>query len=434
MVNAQCSELNIEYCPLIIVVQKGVTQGMSNNTCILAYSGGLDTSFCIPFIREKYGFDVETVMIDTGGFSADDFKRAEDRARKLGVKKPVVLDGKAEVFNRFVKFMLFGNVMRGGVYPLCVAAERVVQASMVAEYAVKHGAAAVAHGSTGAGNDQIRFDVAMNVLAPGLKMLAPVREHSLTRAQETEYLAKHGLEIPAKTTQYSINAGMWGVTIGGKETHDSGTVVPDEVFEMAAKSNPTSKPRLLRVTFDKGVPVALDGEKMPPVALIDRLNTLGFEYALGRGVHLGDTIVGIKGRVAFVAPAALMLIAAHRELEKLVLTKWQRFWKDHVADFYGTMLHEGQPFDPALRDIEAMLNSSQQRVSGEVALSLKYGAFSVGSVTSPHSLMSAASGKYGEEFSLWSGADATGFGKILSIPSRLAAQARGPQMDADERG
>ncbi|MBK8208108.1 MAG: argininosuccinate synthase [Planctomycetes bacterium] len=396
---------------------------MSNGTCILAYSGGLDTSFCIPYIREKYDYDVETVMIDTGGFSAEDFKRADERARKLGVKNPVVLDGKAEVFNRFVKYMLMGNVMRGGVYPLCVAAERVVQAAMVAEYAVKHKAAAVAHGSTGAGNDQVRFDVAMNVLAPGLKMLAPVREHSLTRVQETEYLAKHGMEIPAKTTQYSINAGMWGTTIGGKETHDSATTVPDEVFELAGESYPAAKPRTLKLTFDKGVPVALDGKVCAAPDLIEELNTLGMTYALGRGVHLGDTIVGIKGRVAFVAPAALMLIAAHRELEKLVLTKWQRFWKDHVSDFYGTMLHEGQPFDPALRDIEAMLTHSQQRVSGEVSIDVRYSHFRVGGITSPHSLMHAAAGKYGEEFSLWSGADAAGFGKILSIPSRLAAQA-----------
>jgi argininosuccinate synthase len=396
----------------------------NNGTCILAYSGGLDTSFCIPFIREEYGYDVSTVMIDTGGFSADDLHRAESRAKQLGVKEHVVLDGKAEVFNRFVKYMLFGNVMRGGTYPLCVAAERVVQAAMVAEYAVKHKAAAVAHGSTGAGNDQVRFDVAMNVLAPGLKMLAPVREHSLTRQQETEYLAKHGLEIPPKTTQYSINAGMWGTTIGGKETHDSATTVPDEVFELAGKSHPKAHAQAIKLTFEQGVPVAFGEKQYAPERLIELLNAMGMTYALGRGVHLGDTIVGIKGRVAFAAPAAIMLINAHRELEKLVLTKWQRFWKDHVADFYGTMLHEGQPFDPALRDIEAMLTHSQQRVSGEVSLELRYGSFRVGGITSPHSLMDAAAGKYGEEFSLWSGADAAGFGKILSIPARLAAQAK----------
>ena len=407
-----------------MVNQKESKDKMANNgTCILAYSGGLDTSFCIPFIREKYGYDVETVMIDTGGFTAADFKRAEERAKQLGVKKPVVLDGKAEVFNRFVKFMLFGNVMRGGVYPLCVAAERVVQASMVAEYAVKHKAAAVAHGSTGAGNDQIRFDVAMNVLAPGLKMLAPVREFSLTRVQEAEYLAKVGLEIPPKTTLYSINAGMWGTTVGGKETHDSGTTVPDAVFELAGESYPAAKPVTVKLKFDKGVPVALDGEKFAAIEIIEKLNVMGTTYALGRGVHLGDTIVGIKGRVAFVAPAALILIAAHRELEKLVLTKWQRFWKDHLSDFYGTMLHEGQPFDPALRDIEALLTHSQERASGEVSVDIRYGSFRVGGITSPHSLMHAAAGKYGEEFSLWSGADAAGFGKILSIPSRLAGQA-----------
>lgn len=394
---------------------------MTNKLCILAYSGGLDTSFCIPFIREQYGFDVQTVMVDTGGFSAADLEAAEQRARQLGVDSPVVLDGKAEVFDRFVRFLLYGNVLRGGVYPLCVAAERVVQASMVAEYAVANGAAAVAHGSTGAGNDQTRFDVAANVLAPGLTMLAPVREHSLTRQQETDYLAKHGVTIPPKTTQYSINAGMWGTTIGGKETHDSATTVPDEVFELAGASHAKAQPQTITLSFEQGVPVAFGDKRYEPHRLIELLNAMGMTYALGRGVHLGDTIVGIKGRVAFAAPAALMLINAHRELEKLVLTKWQRFWKDHVSDFYGTMLHEGQPFDPALRDIEAMLEHSQQRVTGEVVLELRYGSFRVGGVSSPHSLMSAAAGKYGEEFSLWTGQDAAGYGKILSIPSRLAA-------------
>ena len=373
-------------------------------------------------------------MVDTGGFSPEDRKQAEERARSLGAKDHVLLDGRDDVFARYVQYLLFGNVLRGGVYPLCVAAERVVQASMVAEYAVKHGAAAIAHGSTGAGNDQTRFDVAANVLAPGLRMLAPVREHSLTRQQETDYLAKHGLVIPPKTTQYSINAGMWGTTIGGKETHDSATTVPDEVFELAGKSDPAAKPRTLKINFQYGVPHGIDGRSIPPLEVIDNLNAIGMEYALGRGVHLGDTIVGIKGRVAFAAPAALMLIHAHRELEKLVLTKWQRFWKDHVSDFYGTMLHEGQPFDPALRDVEAMLESSQQRVSGEVTLDLRYGSFRVGGVSSPHSLMSAAAGKYGEEFSLWTGQDAAGYGKILSIPARLAASVERQTAEAQRRG
>ena len=322
---------------------------MANETCVLAYSGGLDTSFCIPFIREEYGYDIVTVMVDTGGFSADDLQRASERATKLGVKEHLVIDGRAEVFDRYARYLIFGNVLRGGVYPLCVAAERVVQAAMVAEYALKIKAAAVAHGSTGAGNDQIRFDVAFGVLCPDLKQLAPVREHALTRKQETEYLAKHGLEISAKTTEYSINAGMWGVTIGGKETHDGATEVPESVFEMGVPSDPSAKPQTLSVAYNNGVPVALNGEKLDSVTLVENLNALSATYALGRGIHLGDTIVGIKGRIAFQAGAALMLIAAHRELEKLVLTKWQRFWKDHVADFYGNMIHEGQPFDPALR-------------------------------------------------------------------------------------
>jgi argininosuccinate synthase len=400
---------------------------MTSQLCILAYSGGLDTSYCIPFIREEYGYEVATVMVDSGGFSDAERAQAEERARKLGVRDHVLLDGRAEVFDRYARYLIYGNVLRGGVYPLCVAAERVVQAQMVAEYALQIGAAAVAHGSTGAGNDQVRFDVAFGVLCPGLRQLAPIREHALTRQQETEYLAKRGLVIPPKTTSYSINAGMWGVTIGGDETHDSATEVPESVFEMAVPSDPNATPRGLRVTFERGVPVALDGEALDPVVLVERLNALSATYALGRGVHLGDTIVGIKGRVAFQAGAALLLIAAHRELEKLVLTKWQRFWKDQIADFYGGMIHGGQPFDPALRDIEAMLEHSQGRVSGDVTLSIRHGGYFVTGASSPHSLMAAAHGRYGEEYTLWDGRDAEGFSRILSIPSKLAAAVEPPR-------
>ena len=392
--------------------------------CVLAYSGGLDTSFCIPFIKEKYGYDIVTVMVDTGGFSERDMQQARDRANRLGVLRHTVIDGRKEVFDRYARYLIYGNVLRGGVYPLCVAAERVVQAQMVAEYALEEEAVAVAHGSTGAGNDQVRFDVAFGVLCPGLKQLAPVREHALTRKQETEYLAKAGLTIPEKTTEYSINAGMWGVTIGGKETHDSATEVPEEVFEMAVPSNPDAAPRKLSIKFNRGLPSSLDNEMLTPVKLVERLNEVAAEYALGRGIHVGDTIVGIKGRIAFQAGAALMLIAAHRELEKLTLTRWQRFWKDHVADFYGNMIHEGQPFDPALRDIEAMLDRSQQSVNGEVTLNLRHGGFYVTGSSSPNSMMNATAGKYGEEFSLWDGRDAEGFSKILSIPSKLHVAAK----------
>ena len=398
---------------------------MTTKTCVLAYSGGLDTSFCIPFLREEYGYDVITVMVDTGGFSQADLDEAVGRTEALGVLKHVVVDGRAEVFDRYVKYLIAGNVLRGGVYPLCVAAERVVQAAMVAEYANGAGAAAVAHGSTGAGNDQVRFDVAFGVLCPTLLQLAPVREHSLTRQQETEYLAKRGVEIAASTAEYSINAGMWGVTIGGRETHDSGTPIPDSVFEMAVPSDPDAPDKTITVRFDRGIPMALDGENLDPVALVARLNDLAATYALGRGIHLGDTIVGIKGRIAFQAGAALMLIHGHRELEKLVLTKWQRSWKDQIAEFYGAMLHEGQAFDPVLRDIEALLESSQQRVSGEVKIDIRHGAYLVNGVESPHSMMAAGESKYGEQFSLWEGRDVEGFSKILSIPARLTRSAKG---------
>lgn len=393
-----------------------------SNICVLAYSGGLDTSFCIPFLKEEHNYEIVTVMVDTGGFSDDELAEAASRAEMLGVKEHIVLDGKSEVFDRFVKYLIFGNVLRGGVYPLCVAAERVVQAAMVAEYALNIDAVAIAHGSTGAGNDQVRFDGAFGVLAAGLKQHAPVREHSLSRQQETDYLAKHGLTIPAKTLKYSVNAGMWGVTIGGEETHDSATEVPESVFEMACPSKPDSKPAKLTIGFENGVPVTLDGQKLDPSELVNKLNMLSADYALGRGVHLGDTIVGIKGRVAFQAGAALMLIAAHRELEKVVLTKWQRFWKDHVADFYGNMIHEGQPFDPVCRDIEAMLTSSQQRVTGEVTLNIRHAGYYVTGASSPNSMMTADS-KYGEEYTLWQGSDVAGFSKVLNIPSKLYGQA-----------
>ncbi|MCF6228355.1 MAG: argininosuccinate synthase, partial [Planctomycetes bacterium] len=292
----------------------------------------------------------------------------------------------------------------------------------VAEYAIKINAIAIAHGSTGAGNDQVRFDGAFGVLAPDLKQHAPVREHSLTRQQETDYLLKHGLVIPAKTLKYSVNAGMWGITIGGEETHDSATEVPESVFEMACPSKPDSKPAKITIGFSNGIPVTLDGQKLAASELVNKLNIISADYALGRGIHLGDTIVGIKGRVAFQAGAALILISAHRELEKIVLTKWQRFWKDHVADFYGNMIHEGQPFDPVCRDIEAMLTSSQQRVSGEVTLNIKHGGYYVTGASSPNSMMTADS-KYGEEYTLWQGGDVAGFSKVLNIPSKLYGQA-----------
>lgn len=391
-------------------------------TCVLAYSGGLDTSFCIPFIKEKYGYDIVTVMVDTGGFSQADLDQAAERAQKLGVKEHLVLDGRKEVFDRYARYLIFGNVLRGSVYPLCVAAERVVQAEMVAEHALKIGASAIAHGSTGAGNDQVRFDVAFGVRCPNMKQLSPVREHSLSRQDETEYLAKNGLLIEAKTTQYSINAGMWGITIGGEETHDSATVVPEEVFEMGCPSDKSASPTNIEIAFEQGVPVSIDGESMHPVALVEKLNALSATYALGRGIHLGDTIVGIKGRIAFQAGAALILIHAHRELEKTVLTKWQRFWKDHVADFYGNMIHEGQPFDPALRDIEAMLESSQRFVSGTVSIAIQHGNFFVTGAASERSMMAGTHGKYGEEYTLWSGRDVQGFSRVLSIPSILAPQ------------
>jgi argininosuccinate synthase len=302
-----------------------------------------------------------------------------------------------------------------------VAAERVVQADEVARIARNRGAHAVAHGSTGAGNDQVRFDGAFQVLAPGLEILAPIRDLGLTRAQEYEYLRKEGVEIDPSVKDYSVNAGLWGATIGGRETHDPWSEIPDTVWPYPVPG--TIAPRDVVLTFEKGLPVAIDGTRGSGSEIIAGLGGIANSFGVGRGIHLGDTVMGIKGRVAFQAGAALILIAAHRELEKLVLTSWQRFWKDHLADFWGKLLHEAQAFDPVMQDIRALIDSSQKRVSGDVRVKLTAGRFEVTGVQSPHSMMRREAGLYGEEARLWQSQDAAGFGRILGIPGRLYRQA-----------
>ena len=396
---------------------------MSTNkkTIIVAYSGGLDTSFCLVYLRKELGFNVISVTADTGGFSPEELAELENRARDLKVAEHLTLPARQLVYDRYVSTIIRGNVLRGNVYPLCVAAERVVQAEETARIARERNAQAVAHGSTGAGNDQVRFDGAFQVLVPDLEILAPIRDLGLSRVEEFEYLQKEGVPIDPTVRDYSINSGLWGTTIGGKETHDPWQEIPEEVwpFPIPRDKDPVS----ITITFAKGLPRALDGTDLSGPELIAELGQKAAAYGVGRGLHLGDTVLGIKGRVAFQAGAALILIAAHRELEKLILTGWQRFWKDHLADFWGKLLHEAQAFDPVMQDIRALIDSSQERVSGDVRLKLSPGRFEVTGMQSPHSMMRAEVGLYGEEAKLWEGQDAAGFGRILGIPGRLYRQA-----------
>jgi argininosuccinate synthase len=384
----------------------------------LAFSGGLDTTYCAILLREE-GRRVHAVTVDTGGFSAREKRTIAARAKAAGVVKHVFLDGRAEVFERYALPLIFGNVLRGGVYPLSVAAERAVQVAAVARYARRIGARAVAHGSTAAGNDQFRFDAGLRVLAPELEVLAPVRDSNVSREEETEYCASFGVRIPAKTTLYSVNEGLWGTTIGGGRTHDPWELPPETLYPGNTLAKAPRTPRVTVVGFRRGRPVALDGRTLPGLALVARLNALGRRYAAGRAVHLGDTILGSKGRIVFEAPAALSLIAAHAELEKLVMTKEQRQLKALVAETYGRLLHEGLAFEPALADAQAYLNATQSRVTGEARLRFSPGRFEVIGVRSRHSLLRPSVVRYGESNAYLSAAEAKGIGKTLALPGRL---------------
>ncbi len=390
---------------------------------LLAFSGGLDTSFCVVHLQEQ-GWSVHTVTVDTGGFSGEELARIEAASARLGAISHRTVDARKTLFDHFLRYLIYGNVLRGQAYPLSVSAERVCQAQAVVAVAKELGVEALAHGSTGAGNDQVRFDVAFRTLAPELKILTPIRELALSRADEVAFLASKGIEVPTKTVVYSVNEGMWGTSIGGAETLDSWSTLPDAAYPGGAVS-PELPAFELVISFDQGVPVALNEAVMEPVALIAALNGLGKTYGVGRGIHLGDTILGIKGRVGFEAPAAHLLISAHRELEKLVLSGQQLFWKESLGNLYGALLHEGKFFDPLVRDLEAFLRSSQSRVTGDVRLTLHPRGFAVGGVRSPNSLMNSKVASYGEANHLWSGDEAAGFAKLYGVPQMLALSVGG---------
>ena len=388
----------------------------------LAFSGGLDTTYCAVVLRQE-GSRVHAVTVDTGGFSTAERRTIAARAKAAKVEKHVFVDGRREVYERYALPLLFGNVLRGGVYPLSVAAERAVQAETVAAYARRARASVVVHGSTAAGNDQFRFDAALRVLAPEIEVRAPIRDGGLSREEETRVLAAAGLAIPSRTARYSVNEGLWGTTIGGGETHDPWETVPEGLFPGRPRARAPRKPRSIVVRFAAGRPAALDGKRIDPLALVAKLNAVGRTYAAGRGIHIGDTILGAKGRIAFEAPAALALIAAHAELEKLVLTKEQRQLKAAVAETYGRLLHEGLAFDPAAADAARFLAASQSRVTGEARLRFTPGRFEVSGVRSAFSLMRPSLVRYGESNSYLSPAEAQGVGKTLALPGRLWALA-----------
>jgi argininosuccinate synthase len=392
------------------------------NDIILAFSGGLDTSFCILYLQEQ-GYRVTTVTVDTGGFTSADLTAIEQRSKELGAVQHYTIDGRQELWDKTVTYIIKGNILRGGVYPLCVGPERIIQASKMVEIAKQIGADAIAHGSTGAGNDQVRFDVAIRVLSPNMKIITPIRELGLTRKQETAYLTERGFNVPAKTQDYSFNQGLIGTTIGGKETLTSWESPPDHIYPSIVPIEQAPSEGIdIILGFENGLPSGIDGEAAPELELISKLSQIGAENGVGKNIHLGNTILGIKGRVAFEAPAMTILITAHRELEKLILTDAQAFWKNHLATVYGDMLHRGNYFDPVMRDIEAMIDSSQTCVTGQVKVKLQRGNIIVKGLQSPYSLMAAKVGVYGEESRFWSGEDAQGFCKIYGLQSMLAYQ------------
>jgi argininosuccinate synthase len=400
---------------------------MSNSDpIILAFSGGLDTSFCVPWLKETYNRPVITATVNTGGLDAAAATALEQRALALGAAEHVLIEARPAFFDDVIRYLIMGNVRRGNLYPLCVGSERGLQAAQLAKLAMDRGSSTVAHGCTAAGNDQVRFEIALKTLAPELETLAPVRDHSWARQDQLDFLSKRNLPPPPTGSEYSINRGLWGVTIGGAETLDSKSSIPESAWVLSSGALTQPKPpSQLTVAFEKGVPVAVNGESLQPVALIEQLETSGAEYAIGRGIHLGDTILGTKGRVAFEAPAAEILLTAHRELEKLTLSQSQQRIKENVAQSYGDLVHEGRQLDPVCRDIEALLNSSQDTVTGQVHLTLSPGCLFVTGVESPHSLLAATRGTYGETAGEWTAADAVGFSRILALPGMLQSRARG---------
>lgn len=383
-----------------------------NKKVVLAYSGGLDTSFCVKYLNEDKGLDVYAITVNTGGFSDQQIADIKTRALSLGVKEYVAQDITREYYDKCLKYLIFGNVLKNNTYPLSVSAERVFQAIAVAEYAKSIGAGYIAHGSTGAGNDQVRFDMIFNILIPEAEIITPIRDLRLSREEEIEYLKAKGVEIDAEKAKYSINQGVWGTSVGGKETLTSDQTLPESAYPTQLTKEGTEE---ITISFEKGEPIALNGKKFNhPIELIQELNSIAAPYAIGRDIHVGDTIIGIKGRVGFEAAAPIILIKAHHLLEKHTLTKQQLTWKEMLSNPYGNFLHEGLFYEPVMRDFEAFFSSTQAHVTGDVIISLKPYQFSTIGIRSPYDLMQSKFGTYGEVNNTWSGEDVKGFAKIFS--------------------
>jgi len=388
---------------------------------LLAYSGGLDTSWLTAWLTRDEGHRVTALTVDCGGWDEAEKTALAERARALGAERHLFVDARSELFDRVLRWLVAGNVRRGGVYPLSVGAERGLQAEVLARVAAEQGFDAVCHGCTAAGNDQVRFEAALATVAPGLLALAPVRDLAPSREDQRAYLERAGLPVPAAGGRYSINAGLWGLTIGGGELHASSEPLPEEAWQWTRGGRGAET---FTLAFEDGVPVALDGEAHPPVTLIERLNEAAGALGFGRGYHLGDTVLGFKGRIAFEAPAAELILLAHRELEKLVLCEDQRFWKDHLGDVYGRRLHQGLFHDPLQRDLEAFFGSSQSRVCGEARVLVEGAAAQVLGVTSPYSLMDASDARYGERAAADAATGAAvGLARALAEPARLFRRA-----------
>jgi argininosuccinate synthase len=390
---------------------------------LVAFSGGLDTSWCVARERRLGGRPVVTATVDTGGFDAAEIADIEARSAQLGAERHVLIDGRQAVFDRFVRFLVAGNCLRGAAYPLCVAAERIVQAEEIAKLAAEIGVDQVVHGSTGAGNDQIRFDVAFAVVVPDVAVSAPVRELAPSRDEEYAFLEECGMTLPREQKTYSINRGLWGTTIGGGDLHRPERPVPTDCWpDTVSPDAAPAEGEAVAVTFTEGVPTAVDGTELGGPDLVAELNRRAAAHGIGRGIHTGDTILGIKGRLAFEAPAAAVLLFAHRELEKLVLTKHQQTWKDQLGAFYASAVHEALYFDPVARDVEAFLASTQQHVTGTVHVHMTRGRLEVAGVDTDRSLMGRLGAVYGEGSGGWTGEEARGFAKIYGLPSVLAAR------------
>ena len=390
---------------------------MKKEKVVLAFSGGLDTSFCAKYLTEDCGYELYTAIANTGGFSKEELKSIEERAYKLGATEHASLDITQEYYDKSIKYMIFGNVLRNGTYPISVSSERIFQAIAIINYAKKIGADYVAHGSTGAGNDQVRFDLTFQILAPEIKILTPTRDMTLTREYEIDYLKKHGYEADFKKMEYPINKGLWGTSIGGKETLKSNQTLPESAYpcQMIAKGEET-----LTIDFKEGEIAAVNGEKYDDkVAAIQAIEKITEKYAIGRDMHIGDTIIGIKGRVGFEAAAPMVIINAHKMLEKHTLTKWQQYWKDQIGTWYGMFLHEAQYLDPVMRDMEAFLQSSQQNVTGRVIIDLKPYRYILVGVESDFDLMKSDFGEYGEVNKAWTADDVKGFTKILGNQMKI---------------